>query len=138
MALNVLRSSFMGFGTILGVSSAQTLVDDIKYFLVHSRLTKIPRRLTLIAGFLDTLCLVNENDKNKGACGLDFFGHSLLPSQYLLAHSLLTKILRRWALLPHFLDTLGSVKENDKKSSPQAHLSGLPRLDFFIILIYRA
>ena len=40
MALNVLKSSLVGFGAILGVSSAHTLVDEIQYLFAHSLLTQ--------------------------------------------------------------------------------------------------
>ena len=58
---------------------------------------------------------------------------------YLLAHSLLTKITRRWTLLPGFLDALCSVQENDKKVQPIGSLMGaLATVDFSVILFYRA
>ena len=44
-------------------SRAQTLADEIKYFLVHSLLNQMLKRWTLLLGFLDTLCSLNENDK---------------------------------------------------------------------------
>ena len=50
--------------------------------------------------------------------------------QYLLAHSLLNQILKRWALLPSFLETLCSVKGS--------LIGAFPRLDFFVFLFYRA
>ena len=63
MALNVLKSTLMGFAAILGASSAHTLVDEIQYLFAHSLLTIIPRGWALLLGFLDTLCSVKENDK---------------------------------------------------------------------------
>ena len=51
------------FGAVLGVSGAQTPVDEIQYLLAHSLLNKILKRWALLPGLLETLCSVNENDK---------------------------------------------------------------------------